>query len=205
VLNGAIREVTSSEAALVRSAVSSERQRVASELRAGVAQELALMAAYSDWIARQPPEERRLDVLSASVERALDESRGAIAALARPVDESVVSAVAHAARDVAARLGVQVAVQLDEQTQVTREWREALARFTRDALVLAVREGGAENLVVELSNGRPVVLRVVHDGGPAFAPGPGGDHGIEVRALRERVEVLGAIVTLGPVVEVQLP
>lgn len=82
VLDGAIREVTSNEAALVRSAVSSERQRMASELQAGVAQELALMAAYSDWITRQPPEERRLDMLSASVERALDESRGAIAALA---------------------------------------------------------------------------------------------------------------------------
>jgi signal transduction histidine kinase len=41
---GAILEITRSEAALVRTAVSSERARVADELRAGIAQELALMS-----------------------------------------------------------------------------------------------------------------------------------------------------------------
>ena len=100
-LAGAILEITSAEAALVRSAVSTERTRVADELRAGVAQELAFIASQTDLFTRRPDRQPALDELAASVERALDESRGAISELARPVDEPLAAALRDVARDVA--------------------------------------------------------------------------------------------------------
>lgn len=211
VLHGAIREVTGTEAALVRSAVSTERQRVASELRAGVAQELALMATQSDWIARQPPEQRRLDVLSASVARALDESRDVIAALDRPADEPLAAAVAYAVHDVASRLGVRIECNLDERAQVSREWREALVRFTRDAIVIAVRDHGAGHVVVDVRDGQRVAVRITYDGDRGVVASSGAARSIDARALRERVETLGATVSeqsaaqAGTVIEVLLP
>jgi glucose-6-phosphate-specific signal transduction histidine kinase len=54
-------------------------------------------------------------------------------------------------------------------------------------VTVAVRDRGAEHLVVELQGGRRVVLRVTHDGGA----GPG-HPGTGVRALQEQVELLGA-------------
>lgn len=188
-LYGTVREITSDEETLVRLAVSTERERVASELRAGVAQELALMAAQADWISRQPAEEPRFRELAASVERALDESRTAISSLARPVDEPLATALAHAAQEAADRVGARLELRLDRDVRVSREWRDALVRFTRDSIAYAVRSGGGHDVAVDLRNGRHVALRILYE--------RNGDAGvrastIDVQALRERTEALGA-------------
>jgi signal transduction histidine kinase len=201
---GAIMEITSTEAALVRWAVSSERTRVADELRAGLAQELAFMASQTELFARRPDRRLPLDELAASVERALDESRGAIAELVRPVDEPVAVAVAEAAREAAAGVGASVELDLAGDVEVDRASRDALVRLTRECVIEATRGRGARSLTVQLRGGRRVTLRVIDDGRPA-APGA-----LARQALAERAEAIGARLTSSPapgngmVVEVEL-
>jgi signal transduction histidine kinase len=211
VLYGAIRVITGTEAALVRSALSTERRRVASELRAGVAQELALMATQTRLLATQPAEPQRLDRLVESVERALDESRGAISALARPVDEPLASALAHAAREVADPAGVRIELDLEEGTAVSRDWRDLLVRLTRESVGIASRHGHANAVSLQLRHGRHVTLRIVDDGRGYGDESDGSEHAIAVRGMRERTEMLGASFsyevcpTTGAAVEVRLP
>jgi signal transduction histidine kinase len=202
---GAIREITSTEAALVRWAVSSERTRVADELRAGVAQELAFMASQAQAFARGPGEGRPFDELVASVERAMEESRGAIEALVRPVDEPLSVAVGDAARDAAARFGLRVDLDLDRDVDAGRDARDALVRLTREAVSVAARERGARTLTVQLRGGRRVRLRLTDDGQRAPAAS------LAIQAMRERAEALGATFEVaaasgaGTTVEVALP
>jgi signal transduction histidine kinase len=202
---GAIVEITSTEAALVRWAVSSERTRVADELRAGVAQELAFMASQAHAIARRPGDGGPLDELAASVERALEESRGAIAELVRPVDEPLAVAVAGAARDTAAVVGLRVELDIDPHVDTGRAARDALVRLTREAMLVAARDRGARTLAVQLQGGRHVTLRLIDDGQRAAA------ESLAIQAMRERAEVLGATFAIAPaagagtIVEVVVP
>jgi signal transduction histidine kinase len=203
---GAIIEITSTEAALVRWAVSSERTRVADELRAGIAQELAFMASQTKAIERRPQDGSPIDELAASVERALEESRGAIASLVRPVDEPLATSVADAARDAAAGVGVRVELDLDPHAQVDRDVRDMLVRLTREAVLVAARDRGARTLSVQLLGGRHVTLRLVDDGVRTDRAAS-----LAVQAQRERAEALGATFTTvpaagtGTIVEVVLP
>jgi signal transduction histidine kinase len=187
-LYGSVRYATRTEELLVRSAVTSERQRVAGELRAGVAQELALMAVQTERISGSS---EQADALVRSVERALVESSGAIASLGRPVDEPLADAVAHAARDAADRLGVQLHLRVDDHAVATRESREALVRITREALVVAVRHGGATSVSVELQAGRRPTLRILHDGPRPISWDVTEADAIATRALRERAAAIG--------------
>jgi signal transduction histidine kinase len=191
-LFGAIVEMTRSAAALVRGAVSSERTRVADELRAGVAQELAFMASQTELFARRPTDRYPYEELAASVERALDESRGAIAALVRPVDEPLAVAVGDAARDAAAGVGARVELDLDPDADGDRECRNALVRLTREAVIVAARHHGARTVSVQLLGGRRVTLRVVDDGRRADPTGPRSAATLALHALSERAEALGA-------------
>src|SRR5918998_393910 len=102
-LIGAVREVADEEAAQIRTAVLEERRRVARDLHDGVAQELAFIASQTQWSLRQPDDPQPLGQILDAVERALDESRGAIAALSRPRDEPLEVALRHSALDVANR------------------------------------------------------------------------------------------------------
>jgi signal transduction histidine kinase len=202
---GAIVEITSTEAALVRWAVSSERTRVADELRAGIAQELAFMASQTKALAGRPADGTPLDELAASVERALEESRGAIAALVRPVDEPLAVAVGDAARDAAAGVGLRIELDLDPRVEVDRESRDVLVRLTRESVLAAARDRGARTLSVHLLGGRHVTLRMADDGTRATTAS------LASQAMRERAEALGATFRTSPaddagtIVEVVLP
>ena len=192
-LLGAVKEITSTEAALVRSAVSSERTRVADELRAGIAQELAFMASQTGILARRPVHRPALDELADSVERALDESRGAISALLRPVDQPLGPALAEVAREVAAEGGASIELDLAPEVELDRTARDALLRLVHDCLVDATRHRGARRLLLELRGVPRVTVRIIDDG---RTPAP---DALAQRALRERAEAIAATVSVAPV------
>jgi signal transduction histidine kinase len=197
-LAGAAREIGSYWRRLASMAILEERRRIARELHDGVAQELAYIVAESS------------GSLAAAAERALDESRRAIAALTRPVDEPLEVALVQAAEEVAGRVGVQLRIDVGRGAQVSPDEREALIRIVREAITNAGRHGGAENVSVELSNGNGTLLRIADDGS-GFDTRHTRVGGFGLVSMRERTEALGGRFKLssdageGTRIEVRLP
>jgi signal transduction histidine kinase len=210
-LVGTTREIAVYQDAVARAAVLDERRRLARDLHDGVAQELAFIASQMRWSAGRPQEEEDSDQILEAVERALDESRGAIAALSRPVDEPLHVALAHGAKEVAERLGGTVELDIQAGVQLPPSWREALARILREAIANAIRHGHARTVSVELNDTNGIWLRVTDDG-QGFDPSeptPGTSFGLI--SMRERTESLGGEFRLssepgvGTAVEVLIP
>jgi signal transduction histidine kinase len=190
---GAISEISNLEAALVRSAVRSERKRVARDLHDGVVQELAYISTQAAWLlgrADGQPYEQPVRRIRDAVERALDESRGAIAALNREMDEPLHHAVGNAAADVATRVGVRLDLDLDPTSKASAEWRDALIRIAREAVGNAVRHGGAKEVRLGLT-GDPAVLTVCDDGKGFDPTSPRSPQSFGLQSMRERAESLG--------------
>jgi signal transduction histidine kinase len=161
---GAVRELRAYWAKLADVAVLEERRRMARELHDGVAQELAFIVTQANVLVRQQPGEQRPKLLRSAAERALDESRRAIAALTRPTDEPLAATIGQAAEEVGGRLGARVHLELEEHIKLDGEARENLVRITREAVTNAVRHGGAATVTVRLSNHDGVTLEVLDSG-----------------------------------------
>jgi signal transduction histidine kinase len=208
---GAVTEISREEAARIRSAVLEERRRVARDLHDGVAQELAFIASQTRWFLRQPDDPQPLGQIMDAVERALDESRGAIAALSRPIDEPLDLAVGHAALDIANRVGARLQLDLDEDVQVSADWRDALLRIAREAVANAVRHGRARTISLQLGEGESVWLRITDDGEGFDLAAPRSSQSFGLTSMRERTESLGGQFNIssapgaGTTVEVVLP
>ena len=126
-----------------------------------------------------------------AVERALDESRGAIAALSRPMDEPLDLALGHAALDVANRVGARLQLDLEQGVEVPPDWRDALLRITREAVANAVRHGRARTVSLQLRDGDAVWLRVTDDGDGFDPRAPRSSQSFGLTSMRERTESLG--------------
>jgi signal transduction histidine kinase len=177
-LVGTGREIQTYWRRLADAAVLEDRRRIARDLHDGLAQELAFIVAETNGPAAK------------AAERALDESRRAIAALTRRVDEPLDVALLQAAEEVAHRVGTQVRFDGERVAGVTVETREALIRIVREAVTNAARHGGAERVRIELVNGDGLRLRIADDGA-GFVPGATRPGGFGLVSMRERAEGLG--------------
>jgi signal transduction histidine kinase len=193
-------------------AVLEERRRLAREMHDGLAQDLAFIATQARSLERRAPE-KGADILARAAERALDESRRAIAALTRPIDEPLDVALAQQAEELSGRLGVRVLLDLEPVKGVDGDTREALLRIAREAITNAGRHGKPTRIMVQLANHDGVTLRVSDDGRGFVATDPrvtaSGRYGLA--GMRERAEALGGTVNIesvpysGTKVEVKLP
>ncbi len=210
-LYGAVREISTLEAAMVRTAVLDERRRIARDLHDGVAQELAYISSQLRWLIRRPDDPQSMGKILDSVERALDESRGAIAALNRPFDEPFDVALGHAAGDVADRVGARLQLDFDRNVRLSADWRDALLRIAREAVGNAVRHGHARTVTMQLRDGEAVWMQV-HDDGDGFdVSAPVSAQSFGLTSMRERTESLGGQFSIestpgaGTTVEVVIP
>jgi signal transduction histidine kinase len=189
-----------------------ERRRIARDLHDGLAQELAFIASQTRVLANSPDPEG-IGLVVRAAERALDESRRAIAALTRPVDERLDIALAQQAEELSGRLGVRVLLDLEAIGSVSSDAREGLLRIAREAITNAGRHGRPSKIKVQLENHDGVTLRVTDDGRGFRVDDPrvyvGGRYGIA--GMRERAEALGGSLRLesrphvGTKVEVRVP
>jgi signal transduction histidine kinase len=193
-------------------AVLDERRRVARELHDGLAQELAFIRGSASRIERgHGIDAGRVRELIAAADRALEESRSAIAALRRPVDEPLLESLLRSAESVALRAGARVRAIGDDRCKVDVERRHALQRIVREATGNATRHGGAHEVVVGVECGDTVRVSVSDDGS-------GFDRDAELRpdafglaGMRDRAEALGGRLEVrsrpgeGTTVEVVLP
>jgi signal transduction histidine kinase len=215
---GTVRVISAYQSAAEETAVLDERRRVARDLHDGVAQELSFISSQMHWLTSEVEEERPSAELRdltgrimESVQRALDESRGAISALSRPVHEPLYVTLAYAAEEVAGRLGARLELDLDDRVAVSPAWEEALTRILREAVTNAVRHGKAPTVNVLLRDVDGILLRVTDDGLGFDVSEPASNAHFGLTSMRERTEALGGEFKLssqpgrGTSVEVLLP
>jgi signal transduction histidine kinase len=190
-------------------AVDAERRRIARNLHDGLAQELAYIRMETSRMAAMTPS-RRMARVALAAQRALEESRGAIASL-HGDEESFSAELSSVANDLVTREGAELSLNVDPDLELRCEAREALMRVMREAISNGVRHGAATELVVELRAGDRVRM-AVRDNGTGFVPGgPRRRGSFGLNSMRERVEALGGDLSVsskpgeGTVVEVMLP
>lgn len=189
-LVGVSREIQSYWRDSAGLAVAEDRRRMARDLHDGLAQELAFISSQSRFLSRRGGSEKSFAVLAEAAERALDESRRAIAALTRPSDEPLEIAVAQSAEEVAARVGVRLRLDLQPGLSLEPLAREHLLRIVRAAVTQAGREAGAEQVTITLTGDDGLCLRVTDDGTADWDKA--GEKGLNLVTMREQAEVLGA-------------
>ena len=187
---GAAREIAAWQEQLAEAAASGERRRIARDLHDGLAQELAFIVGQLRSLVDSSGPEGPFAHIAAASERALDESRSAIAALSRNVDDPLDVALAQAAEDVAGRTGAHIRFDLTPGIRVAPELREDLARIVREAVSNASRHGEARNVSVALSNTDGIRVRVSDDG-KGFDPDAPRRRGFGLTSMRERAEMRG--------------
>jgi signal transduction histidine kinase len=182
---------------LATAALQEQRQRLARDVHDGVAQDLAFIVQSGRRLAREPGATDGLRALVVAAEHALDESRHAVATLARAGDESLTEAVASTAAETAGREGGRVELRLGADVVVPAATQEALLRVLREAIINARRHGSAETIVVELS-GQPRLRMTVTDDGAGFDVGSSSERPghFGLKSMDARVRAIGGKLTI---------
>jgi signal transduction histidine kinase len=190
ILTAAAREISSYWETLSRTAVLEERRRIARDLHDGLAQELAFIGRN---LRRLDEREAPVARVAASAERALSESRRAIAALTKPLDEPLDVVLANAVRETAEREGTVVDLVLAEGIDLDYSRRDALIRIACEATTNAARHGRARLVRVELATRRRHVRLRVSDDGIGFDTGATAraSGGFGLVSMRERAHAVG--------------
>jgi signal transduction histidine kinase len=207
---GAVQETRRLQRVLATAAVVDERHRIARNLHDGVAQDLAYIVQQLRRLGDTPDPPAGIDRLVHAAESALDESRHAVAALARPTDSPLDEAIATTARDAAGREGSAVVTDLAQGVAVTARVQEELLRVIREAVINAARHGGAGTIRVTMRDS-PHLQVTISDDGRGFAPEEVGDGRYGVTGMRARVAAIGGELSLttapgrGTRIQVDLP
>ena len=209
-LGGVVREIGRYQQGVAQLAAFEERRRIARELHDGVAQELAFVATQARLFLKSPSSVE-IKYLAAAAERALEESRRAIALLAHPAEESLDAAIVQMVEELTSRVGSSARFLVDSDVTVPPQTRETLLRIVREAVTNAHRHGQAKVITVELSNHEGLLLRIADDG-QGFDPTAVDDAGgFGLSTMRARARALGGVFSvesqpaLGTTVEVVLP
>jgi signal transduction histidine kinase len=190
---GAASEIRAYQRRAAESAVLEERRRIARDLHDGLAQELAYIAAQTQRLAAtgEVPQPGLLAHLASAAERALEESRSAVAALAGPVDVAFHIALAREVEEIASRVGTRIELEVPEDLDIDPTTRETLLRIVREAVANAARHGRAGKIVVHLSNGAGLHLSIVDDGIGFDTDALTTESGFGLNSMRERAVAAG--------------
>jgi signal transduction histidine kinase len=190
ILTAAAREISSYWETLSHTAVLEERRRMARDLHDGLAQELAYIGRN---IRGLDEEDESVARVKASADRALSESRRAIAALTKPLDEPLDVALAEAARETAEREGTTVDLVLAPGLDVDYRRRDTLIRIACEATANAARHGQARLVRIELVGKRRRVRLRISDDGSGFDPATAAERppGYGLISMRERAHAAG--------------
>jgi signal transduction histidine kinase len=192
-LIGGAREIAGYWSELAQVAVTEERRRLARELHDGMAQELAFVTTQAASAARVKTDPTTMTQLGAAAQRALDESRRAIAALATDHDDPLETVLVNVTEEVAGRYGSKVRLDLDDSLVLPPKVREDLLWIVREAVTNAARHGKAREVTIEVRGGKPVSV-CVRDNGCGFSPQKVSRRrgGFGLISMRERAEAIGA-------------
>jgi signal transduction histidine kinase len=128
--------------------------------------------------------------------RALAAARGAIIDLSASGQLTATDALRSVADELARRHGVRIEVDAGEES-LDGDAREAVVRIAREAIVNAVRHGGAKNITISLRTaGSQLGMTIADDGSGLGPPGPAGrQRGYGSQAMNEWAKQLGGQLT----------
>ena len=192
-----------------RLVASEERRRIARELHDGLAQELFFIATKSGILARKEVFPGAAELHDAA-QRALIESRRAIASLSTAANERLDVALMREAEGTASRFSISLDLQVQQGLEASAATHSALVRIAREAITNAARHAGAAKIKVRLAKDDGFRLSVSDDGS-GFDPQEVGDDSFGLASMRERVRALGGELRIdsalgrGTVVEAVVP
>jgi signal transduction histidine kinase len=190
-LAGAVGEIRRYWLGLAEAGALAERRRLARDLHDGVAQELAFIVAQARLLGAEHKGDDTVRTITSAADRALDESRRAIAALTHELDQPFDLVLEQAAEEVAERVGLNVELDIERGIDLPGPLREALIRITREAITNAGRHSQSDAVSVRLSaNGR--VRLEVSDQGVGFDPAATSPLRFGLISMRERAQALDA-------------
>ncbi|HEY1565068.1 MAG TPA: ATP-binding protein [Gaiellaceae bacterium] len=189
-LIGAAREIASYWTSVVAVASLEERRRLARDVHDGLAQEIAFVGRNARLLREQGAEPQLVERILRGVDRAQEESRRLIGALAAKPDEPLERALAEAAQDAARRYGAAVDMELASGIALSPQEREAVVRIASEAVANAARHSGAEVLRLYLERVEAGMrLQVVDDGAGFDTKQP--RRGFGLVTMKDRAEALG--------------
>jgi signal transduction histidine kinase len=183
------REMVTYRQRLASAAVAEERRRLACELHDGLAQELAFIASKAESMLDDGLVSRDMNAIASAADRALIESRCAIAALTSD-DDSLTTRIARTAEALAGREGARALFVMQEGLDASAPVTEALVRIVGEAVTNAIRHGGVDTVDVRLSRDDKLRL-VVQDRGRGFDPLAAAPGRLGITTMRQRAVRVG--------------
>jgi signal transduction histidine kinase len=209
---GALRELSSHQREAAVEAVLKERERVAHVLHDRVAQELAFISMQTRRLAERDGGQAVKHIAEAA-DRALSESREAIAVLMRSEEESLDAAISRVAEELTSRSGARLRLSLDPRVELSPERQEHLVQIVREAVWNGLHHGGATAIAIELSVDHGMRLEVSDNGCGFDAAAVPRERRLclGLVSMKERARILGGELRIssapgsGTVVEAVLP
>lgn len=214
ILHGCMAEFRALQHKLTRQAAMDERRRMARDMHDGLAQELAFISTHSQRLGKTGDDAATVAHLRAAAERALHDSRTAIAVLTSSEEAPLDLLIDRTVESFRSRFGVEIDLDLERDVIVDAERRNALLRILHEASLNAVRHGSAQRIHVLMRSGPDGPSLRIADDGAGFdvqAAVDAGGAGLGLTSMRERAELLGARLSIssspgaGTVVEVGAP
>lgn len=165
-----------------------EQRRLARALHDGLCQDLAFIAAQEERLGDGSP-------LAIAARRALAASRGALAELAPPLDRGLDDALRALAAELSARFEISVEVEADLERVLSQADRDDLVHIAHEAIVNAVKHGGAQHVKVLASDESGQFVMTVQDDGAGIASADRRRDGFGMANMRERAASLGGVLT----------
>ncbi len=211
---GAILEYECVRAGERESAVQEERRRLARDLHDGVAQELAFIVGQSRRLALAFPDERALADIGSAAASALDGSRSTIDGLRRPGSHTLGGALAHRARVLADRAGLELDLECNGDVLPSADIEHCLLSILQEAISNAARHAHATKLAVSVTVHGDLILLRISDDGCGFDQERvelSTDRGFGLLGMGERARGLGGALTIesspgcGTTIDVTVP
>jgi signal transduction histidine kinase len=203
-------ELGARQRTLTWEAARGERRRIARDMHDGLTQELTYIASQARRLDGSG-DERVVRRIRTAAERALQESRAAVSAFARPNEPPLSVALAEAAETTANHFSTRLELRLAQIGPVAAENRQALLRILHEAFGNAARHGKANTVWVTLEVRDSLVLRIEDDGRGFDTDSAAQPGGFGLISMRERAQALGgelrvsSAVGHGTTVEVRCP
>jgi signal transduction histidine kinase len=190
----AVRVNRSTQRGILAAMLAAERLRIARDFHDGLAQDLCFISAHGERLAAELGGEHPLAV---AARRALAVSRGVIVDLAASAEETTLDALRAVADEIESRYDVQIEVgpvdgKVGSSARLDGDERHEVVRIAREAMINAVRHGGARWVRVGLGTKDPghVLLHVFDDGSGIDQSASTG--GLGMRTMRQRARRLDA-------------